>query len=130
MLTRLARSESRTVWFGLWDKVYGERNLRAAFEAVRRNRGAPGVDGQSVKRFEQEAPKHLGMLSEELRSGSYRRQPARRVWIEKPGTSEKRPLGIPTVRDRTVEAALRNVLEPIFEHDFADCSHGFRPGRG
>jgi RNA-directed DNA polymerase len=72
----------------------------------------------------------LSRLREELRTKRYQRQPARRVWIPKPGTTEKRPLGIPAVRDRTVEAAMRNVLEPIFEHDFAERSYGFRPGRG
>jgi RNA-directed DNA polymerase len=88
------------------------------------------VDGQTVQQFDQQAATELARLGEELRTRSYRRQPARRVWIEKMGTTEKRPLGIPAVRDRTVEAALGNVLEPIFERDFAECSYGFRPGRG
>jgi RNA-directed DNA polymerase len=130
MLTRLATSEPTTVWYGLWDKVLSERNLQAAFWAVWRNRGAPGVDGQTVPQFEAQAQAELARLREELRSQRYRRQPARRVWIPKPGTTEQRPLGIPAVRDRVVEAALRHVLEPIFEHDFAECSYGFRPGRG
>jgi RNA-directed DNA polymerase len=130
MLTRLAQSGPTTVWFGLWDKVCAARNLQAAFHAVWRNRGAPGVDEQTVQQFDQQAVSELARLGEELRTGRYRRQPARRVWIEKPGTTEQRPLGIPAVRDRTVEAALRNVLEPIFERDFAECSYGFRPGRG
>ena len=72
----------------------------------------------------------LAKLHEELRTKRYRRQPARRAWIPKPGSTEKRPLGIPAVRDRTVEAALKHVLEPIFEHDFAEQSYGFRPERG
>lgn len=130
MLTRLEQSEPTTVWFGLWDKVISERNLQAAFWAVWRNRGAPGVDGQTVPQFAAQEQAQLAKLREELRSQRYRRQPARRVWIPKPGTSEKRPLGIPAVRDRTVEAAIKNVLEPIFEHDFAEQSYGFRPGRG
>jgi len=130
MLTRLEQSEPTTVWFGLWDKVLSERNLQAAFWAVWRNDGAPGVDGQTVKQFDEHAETELARLGEELRTKRYRRQPARRVWIPKPGTSEKRPLGIPVVRDRTVEAATRNVLEPIFERDFAEHSYGFRPGRG
>jgi RNA-directed DNA polymerase len=130
MLTRLAQSEPTTVWFGLWDKVCAPRNLQAAFHAVWRNQGASGVDGQTVQQFDQQAVSELARLGEELRTRSYRRQPARRVWIEKLGTTEQRPLGIPAVRDRTVEAALRNVLEPIFERDFAECSYGFRPGRG
>jgi RNA-directed DNA polymerase len=130
MLTRLEGSEPTTVWFGLWDKVWAERNLRAAFWAVWRNQGAPGVDGQTVRQFDEQREAGLARLGEELQHQRYRRQPARRVWIPKPGTTEKRPLGIPCVRDRTVEAALRNVLEPIFENDFAECSYGFRPGRG
>jgi len=130
MLTRLDQSEPTTVWYGLWDKLISERNLQAAFWAVWRNRGAPGVDGQTVEQFETQESAQLAQLREELRTKRYRRQPARRVWIPKPGTTEKRPLGIPAVRDRTVEAALKQVLEPIFERDFAEHSYGFRPGRG
>jgi RNA-directed DNA polymerase len=130
MLTRLEKSEPTTVWYGLWDKVLAERNLQAAFWAVWRNDGAPGADGQTVKQFDEQAETELARLRDELRNKRYRRQPARRVWIPKPGTTERRPLGIPAVRDRTVEAALRHVLEPIFEHDFAAHSYGFRPGRG
>src|SRR6266705_641225 len=130
MLTRLEQSEPTTVWFRLWDKIISERNLQAAFWAVWRNGGAPGVDGQTVPQFEAQEQAELAKLREELRTQSYRRQPARRVWIPKPGSSEKRPLGIPAVRDRTVEAAMKHVLEPIFERDFAEHSYGFRPGRG
>src|SRR6266849_5486548 len=130
MLTRLEQSEPTTVWFRLWDKIISERNLQAAFWAVWRNDGAPGVDGQTVKQFDEHAETELVRLREELHTKRYRRQAARRVWIPKAGTTEKRPLGIPAVRDRTVEAAMRNVLEPIFERDFAQHSYGFRPGRG
>jgi RNA-directed DNA polymerase len=130
MLTRLEQSEPTTKWFRLWDKVLSEQNLQAAFWAVWRNDGAAGVDGQTVRQFDEQSESELARLREELRSKRYRRQPARRVWIPKPGTTEQRPLGIPAVRDRTVEAALRNVLEPIFERDFAEHSYGFRPGRG
>ena len=130
MLTRLAESEPTTVWYGLWDKVIAERNLQAAFWAVWRNAGAPGVDGQTVAQFGAQELAQLAKLREELRTKRYRRQPARRTWIPKPGSTEPRPLGIPAVRDRTVEAALKHVLEPIFEHDFAEQSYGFRPGRG
>ena len=130
MLTRLEASEPTTVWFGLWDKVVAERNLQAGFWSVWRNAGAPGVDGQTVAQFEAQQEAQLAQLREQLRNQRYRRQPARRVWIPKPGTTEQRPLGIPAVRDRTVEAALKAVLEPIFEHDFAQHSYGFRPGRG
>ena len=130
MLTRLEQSEPTTKWFRLWDKVVDTRNLETAFWAVWRNKGAPGVDGQTVNWFDEHVDRELKKLNEELASKSYRRQAARRVWIPKPGTNEKRPLGIPTVRDRTVEGALRQVLEPIFERDFAEHSYGFRPGRG
>ena len=130
MLRRLEQSEPTTVWFRLWDKVMDPRNLQAAYWAVWRNQGAPGVDGQSVKQFDAHEEAELARLREELRTHRYCRQPARRVWIPKPGSAEKRPLGIPAVRDRTVEAALKHVLEPIFERDFAEHSYGFRPGRG
>jgi hypothetical protein len=130
MLTRLEQSGPTTKWFRLWDKVVSERNLQAAFWAVWRNDGAPGVDGQTVKQFNEQSESELARLGDELKTKRYRRQPARRVWIPKPGTTERRPLGIPAVRDRTVEAALRQVLEPIFERDFAQSSYGFRPGRG
>jgi RNA-directed DNA polymerase len=130
MLTRLEQSEPTTKWFRLWDKVLAERNLQAAFGAVWRNDGAPGVDGQTVQQFDEQVEAELAGLREELHTRRYRRQPARRVWIPKPGTTERRPLGIPAVRDRTVEAAVRHVIEPIFERDFAAHSYGFRPGRG
>lgn len=110
--------------------MLSERNLQAAFWAVWPNRGAPGVEGQTVPQFEAQEQAELAKLREELWSKRYRRQPARRAWIAQPGTREKRPLGIPAVRDRTVEAALKHVLEPIFEQDFAEQSYGFRPGRG
>jgi RNA-directed DNA polymerase len=130
MLVRLESSEPTTVWFGLWDKVLSERNLQAAFWAVWRNQGAPGVDGQTVPQFAAQEQAQLAQLREQLRTKSYHRQPARRQWIPKPGTREQRPLGIPAVRDRTVEAAVKHLLEPIFERDFAEHSYGFRPGRG
>ena len=72
----------------------------------------------------------MDQLGQQLRDGTYQPQAIRRVWIDKPGSTEQRPLGIPTVRDRTVQAALRQVLEPIFEKDFAEHSYGFRPQRG
>ena len=130
MLTRLEQSGPTTKWFRLWDKVLAERTLQTAFWAVWRNAGAPGVDGQTVQEFDEHAAVELARLRDELSTRRYRRQPARRVWIPKPGTTERRPLGIPAVRDRTVEAALRSVIEPILERDFADTSYGFRPGRG
>ena len=131
MLSRLAsREPSEQVWFRLWDKVYAPANLQCAFQKARRNGGSAGVDGQTLAQFERQAERELGRLQEELRLGQYRPQPARRVWIPKPGSAEQRPLGIPAVRDRVVQGALRHVLEPILETEFAEHSYGFRPGRG
>jgi len=110
--------------------VSRERTLWAAFQEVKANGGAAGVDHQTVEDFERDLSKNLKGLSGQLREGSYRPQAVRRVWIPKPGSTEKRPLGVPTVRDRVVQAALRLVLEPIFERDFAAQSYGFRPNRG
>lgn len=117
-------------WYSLMDKVAAERTLGVAWERVKRNRGAAGVDGQSVERFAAQAERYLGELADDLRTERYRPQPVKRVWIEKPGRREKRPLGIPTVKDRIVQTALKLVLEPIFEAGFAEQSYGFRPGRG
>lgn len=118
-------------WYSLIDKVGKGANLLAAWERVRRNGGAPGVDRVTIEMFEARLPENLARLGEEVRSGSYRPQPVRRVYIPKPGRpGEERPLGIPTVRDRVVQTAMRNVLEPIFEVGFAEHSYGFRPGRG
>jgi RNA-directed DNA polymerase len=131
MLTALETGVKGGVWFSLIDKVYAMRNLRASFAEVKKNRGAAGVDHQTIERFEAKLEWNLERVSSMLEGGSYRPQAIRRVWIPKPGKrNEKRPLGIPTVRDRVVQAALRHVLEPIFERDFADGSYGFRPGRG
>jgi RNA-directed DNA polymerase len=117
-------------WFSLMDKVYAPRTLQAAWERVKRNRGAAGVDGQSIAAFEARAERYLEELATVLRAGTYHPQPVKRVWIEKPGRREKRPLGIPTVKDRIVQTALELVLEPIFEATFCEQSYGFRPGRG
>lgn len=112
------------------DKVHRLANLEAAHRKVAANKGAPGVDHVTTKRFKQRAATELPALKEALRSGSYRPQSIRRVQIPKPGRpGEFRPLGIPTVRDRVVQTALRNVMEPIFEAGFAEHSYGFRPGR-
>jgi RNA-directed DNA polymerase len=131
MLTRLTSSESADrVWFSLLDKTHAPTNLQSAFTKVWRNGGSAGTDGQTVAHFERHAEAELQRLHESLREGKYRPQPVRRAWIAKPGSTEKRPLGIPAVRDRIVQGALRHVLEPIFEADFAEHSYGFRPGRG
>jgi len=130
MLTALEVGVKGGIWFSLIDKVYQPRNLRAAFAQVKANQGAAGVDHQTIGMFEANLETNLTRVSQQLADGSYRPQAVRRKWIAKPGSSEKRPLGIPTVRNRVVETALCNVLEPIFERDFAEHSYGFRPGRG
>jgi RNA-directed DNA polymerase len=130
MLTTLEAGVKGGKWFSLIDKVYALPNLRQGFARVKANGGAAGVDRVTVEEFERHLEANLEKLACSLREGSYRPQAVRRVWIPKPGTTEKRPLGIPTVRDRVVQAALRAVLEPIFERDFAAHSYGFRPGRG
>ncbi len=130
MLTALEQGVKGGKWFSLIDKVYRLTNLLSAFARVKANKGAAGVDHQSIEMFEQHLEANLERLAPELRNGSYRPQALWRKWIPKPGSSEKRPLGIPTVRDRVVQTALRAVLEPIFERIFAAHSYGFRPGRG
>jgi RNA-directed DNA polymerase len=130
MLMALENGVEGGKWFRLIDKVYAARNLQSAFYAVWRNRGSAGVDGQTVGQFNRQHEDQLGRLRGELQEGRYQPHPGRRAWIPKPGHHEKRPLGIPAVRDRVVQAALRHVLEPVFEREFAEHSYGFRPGRG
>jgi RNA-directed DNA polymerase len=131
MLTRLASGEpANRVWFSLMDKTYSPANLRRAFEEVWQKGGCAGADGQTVAHFARQAEAELARMQGQLREGTYRVQPVRRAWIDKPGSQDKRPLGIPAVRDRIVQGALRHVLEPIFETEFAEHSYGFRPGRG
>jgi RNA-directed DNA polymerase len=131
MLAALEQGVKGGKWFSLMDKVYALPNLRAAFGKVKANAGAAGGDRQTVTMFEQHLEANLEQLAKELRDRSYRPRAVRRQWIDKPGKKhDKRPLGIPTVRDRVVQTALCNVLEPIFERDFAAHSYGFRPGRG
>ena len=130
MLTALEQGVKGDRWFSLIDKVYPVLALEAAFRKVEANQGAPGVDHVTIEMFAANLDVNLRRLAEDLRDGSYRPQLIRRTWIPKPGSREKRPLGIPTVRDRVVQAALRAVLEPIFERDFAEHSYGFRPERG
>jgi RNA-directed DNA polymerase len=130
MLTALEAGVKGGVWFSLVDKVYAPRTLRRAFEDVKANEGAAGADHVTVAMFAQQLEPNLETLSRQLQDGTYRPQAVRRTYIEKDGGAGTRPLGIPTVRDRTVQTALRYVLEPIFERDFASQSYGFRPGRG
>jgi len=130
MLKRLEQSQEQTVWFSLWDKVWQTDNLNQAILGVISNGGSAGVDGQTTGHLSLERTRQREELQQQLRGGTYRPQPARRVWIPKLGSAELRPLGIPAVRDRVVQTALLAVLEPIFERDFAQQSYGFRPGRG
>jgi len=129
MLTALETGVKGDVWFSLMDKVYSRRNLEAAFVKVKANKGSSGVDHVSIERFEQGLEMELERLETQLRQGTYTPNAVRRVWIPK-GSGKMRPLGIPTVRDRVVQTAMRNVLEPIFEREFSERSYGFRPGRG
>jgi len=130
MLTALVSGVQGGKWFSLIDKVYAPGNLLAAFARVAANGGAAGVDHQTVEQYASQLAAHQQQLAQQLRQGTYCPQAVRRVWINKPGRPEKRPLGIPTVRDRVAQTALRHVLEPIFERDFAAQSYGFRPQRG
>ena len=129
MLEALERGVKGGKWFSLIDKVYAERTLALGWAKVRRNAGACGVDGVTVSRFEKQAEHRLRTVEEQLKRGTYRPRPIQRTWIPKPGSREKRPLGIPAVVDRVVQTALRMVIEPIFEREFAPQSYGFRPGR-
>jgi RNA-directed DNA polymerase len=130
MLTALEQGVKGGIWFSLIDKVYASANLFASYAKVAANGGAAGVDHVTVEDFTKPLARNLEKLAAHLKDGVYRPQNVRRVNIPKPGTKEMRPLGIPTVRDRVVQGALRHVLEPIFERQFAPHSYGFRPGRG
>jgi group II intron reverse transcriptase/maturase len=130
-LFRAAKQSLDRKFGALYDKVYREDVLWTAWRQVRANDGAPGVDRQSFEHIEDVigVEAFLAELTEELREQRYRPQAVRRCWIEKPGKPEKRPLGIPVIRDRVVQAAVKIVIEPIFEANFLPCSYGFRPKR-
>lgn len=130
MLATLERGIEGGKWYSLIDKVWKLENLESALKDVERNGGSAGVDGQNAAYFRRQAPHKLIQVQSLIRSGQYTPKPVKRVWIPKLGTTELRPLGVPTVQDRVVQTAMRNVLEPIFEHGFAEHSYGFRPGRG
>ena len=130
MLDALERGLKGGKWFSLIDKVVSDRNLRAAWARVRSNRGAAGIDRQGVGQFAKNEEYELNRLRSELMEHRYRPHPVLRRHIPKPGTKKTRPLGIPTVRDRVVQQAVRQVIEPIFENQFIETSFGFRPRRG
>ena len=129
MLAALDNGVKGNKWFSLIDKVYRPQTLAAAWQQVKVNKGAAGIDGQSIERFAAGAERYLSELAEELKEGRYRAAPVRRVDIPKAG-GKTRPLGIPTVKDRIVQTAVKRVIEPIFEQEFLPMSYGFRPGRG
>ena len=130
MLGALENGVKGGKWFSLIDKVHRLSNLEAAYRKVAANGGAGGVDHVSVEAFGGRLEEELERLQQALRKRSYQPSAIRRTYIEKPGKREKRALGIPTVRDRVVQNAVRQVIEPIFERTFAESSYGFRPGRG
>jgi len=129
MLTALENGVKGGKWFSLMDKVYALATLQAAWQQVQKNKGSHGVDGMSVERFVQKQEQYLQELQQALKSGSYQPLPVKRVFIPKAGGG-KRPLGIPAVKDRIVQTALKMAIEPIFENEFVEHSYGFRPLRG
>ena len=129
-LYRSAKADPGRQFHALHDKVYRRDVLLRAWFSVRANNGATGIDQVTLAEVEEYGiDRLLDELAQDLRNRQWRPLPARRVFIPKPGSSEKRPLSIPSVRDRIVQAALKIVLEPIFEADFLPCSYGFRPKR-
>jgi RNA-directed DNA polymerase len=130
MLTALEEGVRGGKWFSLIDKAGSQRMLLRAFERVKANGGAAGMDHETIEMYEQRLEHHTEYLARTLKEGSYQPAAVRREWIPKPGSREKRPLGIPTVRDRVVQKAILATIEPIFERDFAEQSYGFRPNRG
>jgi RNA-directed DNA polymerase len=128
MLAALKSGVNGSKWHSLIDKVYRPETLELGWAQVEKNAGAAGVDRISVERFARKRDQYLAELAQALREGSYCPQPVRRVYI--PKGKGRRPLGIPAVKDRVVQAALKLVIEPIFEHEFEPRSYGFRPGLG
>jgi RNA-directed DNA polymerase len=129
MLTALEDGVKGEVWFSLIDKVFSPKNLGSAWSKSAANQGAPGVDGITIQRYQQDAQSNLERLAKSLKDDTYRPKAIRRTYIPK-ADGQMRPLGIPTVQDRIVQGAIRQVIEPIFEREFAPHSYGFRPGRG
>lgn len=130
MLEALQSGVRGNKWHSLIDKVYASGNMFVAYRKVAGKKGAPGIDQQTTQQFEESEREELARLAYELQSESYQPLAVRRAWIPKPGSAEKRPLGIPTVRDRVVQTALVHVIEPILDNTFHERSFGFRHGRG
>ena len=130
MLATLERGITGGKWHSLIDKVWKMENLQRAAQKVAEGKSPKKPDGRRCRQYAEQSARRLPALQRNIQSGHYWPQPAQRVWIPKLGSKELRPLGIPPVENRVVERAVRNVLEPIFEHDFALHSYGFRPGRG
>jgi RNA-directed DNA polymerase len=130
MLATLERGIKGGKWFSLIDKVWKMENLQSAAQKVAQGKSPRKPDGHKCHRYLEQSQWRLPPLQEKLKQGDYQPKPVQRVWIPKLGSKELRPLGVPAVEDRVVQTALRNVLEPIFEHTFAQHSYGFRPGRG
>jgi RNA-directed DNA polymerase len=130
MLATLERGITGGKWYSLDDKVWKMENLQRAVEKIVAGKSPKKTDGRKCRWYAEESAKRLPQLQRMLKEGRYEPKPAQRVWIPKLGSKEMRPLGVPPVENRVVEMALRNVLEPIFEHTFAEESYGFRPGRG
>jgi RNA-directed DNA polymerase len=130
MLATLERGITGGKWYSLDDKVWKMENLQRAVEKVAAGKSPKKTDGRKCRRYAEQSAQRLPQLQRMLKEGRYEPKPAQRVWIPKLGSKEMRPLGVPPVENRVVEMALRNVLEPIFEHTFAEDSYGFRPGRG
>ena len=129
MLNALSVGVRGGKWHALIDKVSRELNLFVSARKVVGKKGAAGVDRQSTEDFSEQEIAEIKQLCEQLRTDTYRPQAVRRVQIPKPGSKQTRPLGIPTVRDRVVQTALVNVIEPIFDNEFHERSFGFRHGR-
>jgi len=130
MLATLERGIQGGKWYSLYDKVWKMENLKRAVEKVTQGKSPKKADGRKCRRYAEQSARRLPQLQPVLKEGRYNPQPAQRIWIPKLGSKEMRPLGVPPVENRVVEMALRHVLEPIFEHTFAEHSYGFRPGRG
>lgn len=130
MLATLKRGITGGKWYSLMDKVWKLANMQRAVEKVARGKSGKKADGKKCRRYAEQSAQRLPTLQAKLQSGQYQPKPVQRIWIPKLGSKELRPLGVPEVENRVVEMAIRNVVEPIFEHSFAEHSYGFRPGRG